>query len=80
MRRLLMDEVDLRIKFKKWMRKNLRKLSIDLVWEYLNSKLLKIIQEETLLAHRISLPIYRDTACHWMIECGGERGECYGKH
>ena len=65
-----MDEEDYKIKFKKWMRSNLRKLSMDMVWEYLNTKFLKKIPEDTLLAHRISLPISRDTAWNWMIKCG----------
>ena len=61
-RRFLLHEEDLKNKFKRWMRKNLRKLTVDLAWEYLNTKLLKNIKEETLLAHRILLPISKDTA------------------
>ena len=72
-RRFLMDEEDLKIKFKKWMRSNLRKLSVDLAWEYLNTKLLKKISEDTLLAHRISLPISRDTSWQWMKKCDATR-------
>ena len=55
------------------MRKILRKLTVDLVLEYLNTKLLKNIKEKTLLAHRISLPISKDTAWNWMKKCGGAR-------
>ena len=42
-RRFLLDGEDLKIKFKKWMKENLRKLTIELAWGYLNSKLLKTI-------------------------------------
>ena len=38
-RRFLLHEEDLKIKFKKWMRENLRKLIVNLAWEYLNTKL-----------------------------------------
>ena len=55
------------------MRKNLKKLTVELAWEYLNTKLLKGIKEETLLAHRISLPICRETTWKWMKKCGGGR-------
>ena len=55
------------------MRKILRKLSVELAWEYLNTKLLKNINEETLLAHRISLPISKKCAWNWMKKCGGGR-------
>ena len=72
-RRFLLHEEDLKIKFKKWMRENLSKLTVDLVWEYLNTKLLKNINEETLLAHRISLPISKGCAWNWMKKCGGNR-------
>ena len=72
-RRFLMDEEDFKIKFKKWMRSNLRKLTVDLAVEYLNTKLLKKISEETLLAHRISLPISRDTSWQWMQNCDAMR-------
>ena len=72
-RRFLLHEEDLKNKFKRWMRKNLRKLTVDLAWEYLNTKLLKNIKEETLLAHRISLPISKKCAWTWMKKCGGGR-------
>ena len=36
-RRFLLHEEDLKNKFKKWMRKNLRKLTVDFAWEYLNT-------------------------------------------
>ena len=41
-----------------------------MVWEYLNTKFLKKIPQDTLLAHRTSLPISQDTAWNWMIKCG----------
>ena len=56
-RSFILHKEDLKVKFKCWMRKNLRKMSVDLAWEFINSKLLKNIPEDTLLAHRISLPI-----------------------
>ena len=46
-RSFILHEEDLRVKFKCWMRKNLRKMSVDLSWEFINSKLLKKIPEET---------------------------------
>ena len=33
----LLAEEDLKLKFMKWMRNNLRKLSADLAWQYTNS-------------------------------------------
>ena len=62
-RRFLLHEADLKNKFKKWMRKNLRKLTVDLAWEYFNTKLSKNINEETLLTHQNSLPISK--GCAW---------------
>ena len=44
-RHFLLDEEHLKITFKKWMRENLRKLSVTLAWEYLNSTLLKQVDE-----------------------------------
>ena len=35
-RHFLLNHEDLKIKFKKWMRKNLRNLSVVLAWEFLN--------------------------------------------
>ena len=72
-RRFLLDEQDLKIKFKTWMRLNLRTLTVDSAWEFINSKLLKKVPQETLLAHRISLPIARSTAYEWMLKCNGSR-------
>ena len=72
-RSFILHEEDLKVKFTCWMRKNLRKMSVDLAWEFINSKLLKKIPEENLLAHRISLPICKRTAHQWMIKCGGSR-------
>ena len=40
-RRFLLNNEDLKMEFKKWTRKNLRKLSVVLAWNYLNEKLLK---------------------------------------
>lgn len=44
-------------------------MSIDLAWEYINASLLRNAKKETLLAHRISLPIFRSTASLWMKKC-----------
>ena len=55
------------------MRKNLRKLTVDLAWEYLNTKLLKNIKEKTLLAHRILLLISKNSAWNWIKKCSGAR-------
>ena len=79
-RRFLLDQEDLKMKFKKWMRTNLRKLSFSLAWEYLNSKLLKEVDDETLSQHNISLPISRFTAGQWMKKCHARlmgTGKCY---
>ena len=65
-RRFLFNEEDLKIKFKKWMRLNLRQLTKKLAWGYLNTRLLKEVDEETLSSHNISLPIYCSTALWWM--------------
>ena len=52
------------------MRKNLRMLSVDLSWNYINNTLLKEVKEETVLAHGISLSISRQTTWNWMNKCG----------
>jgi len=65
-RSFLMDEEDLKIDFECWMQKNLRKLSVDLARDYLNTKLLCTVDERTLLLHRVSLPISRSTTRSWM--------------
>ena len=70
----LLNEEDLKIKFKKWMRLNLRMLTKKLAWEYLNTKLLKEVDEETLSSHNISLPISCSTALWWMKKC--KAGRC----
>ena len=72
-RRFLLHEEDLKTKFKKWTRKNLRKLSVELAWKYLNETLPKEIDESTLRAHGISLPISKDTAHCWMLKCSAGR-------
>ena len=64
------------MKFIKLMRKNLRMLSVDLSWSYINNTLLKEVREETVLAHGISLPISRQTAWNWMNKCGAGRTDC----
>ena len=72
-RNFILVEEDLKLKFMKWMRKNLRKLSVDLAWKYINSTLLKNVSENTLLAHGICLPICKDTAWRWMKKCEASR-------
>ena len=61
-RSFLLNHEDLKMTFKKWMRKNLRKLSVVLAWNYLNEKLLKEVDEATLASHNISLLISKRTA------------------
>ena len=53
-RRFLLNHEDLKMKFKKWTRKNFRKLSVVLAWNYLNEKLLKEVEEATLASHNIT--------------------------
>ena len=72
-RRFLLNEEDLKFKLTKWMRKNLQRLSNELVWEYLNLTLLKEVDEGTLNSHNISLPISKSTALEWMKKCKAER-------
>ena len=77
-RRFLLNHEDLKIKFKKWMRKNLRKLLVVLAWNYLNEKLLKEVDEATLASHNISLPISKRAAQNWMSKskatcCGTQK-------
>jgi len=71
--RFLLHEEDLKMKFIKWMRRNLQMLSNDLNWSYINNTLLKEVKEETVLANGISLPISRQTAWNWMNKCGTGR-------
>ena len=61
------------MKFKKWTRKNLGKLSVVLAWNYLNEKLLKDLDEATLASHNISLPISKRTAQNWMLKSKATR-------
>ena len=72
-RRFLLHEEDLKMKFKKWMRINLRQLTVKLAWKYLNTKLLKEVDEATLSSHNVSLPISRSTAFQWMNKCRAGR-------
>ena len=72
-RRFLLHEEDFQLKFKKWMRKTLRKLSKELAWKYLNETLLKEVDEATLRAHNIILPISKGTAYSWMLKCSAAR-------
>ena len=65
-RHFLLNHEDLKINFKKWMIKNLRKLSVVLAWNYLNEKILREVDEVTLASHNISLPISKRTAQNWM--------------
>ena len=76
-RRFLLNEEDLKIKFKKCMRLNLRQITKNLAWEYLNTKLLKEVDEETLTSHNVSLPISCSTALRWMNKC--KAGRCSTK-
>ena len=55
------------------MRLNLRQLSKKLVWGYLNTKLLKEVDEETLSSHNISLPIYCSIVLLGMKKCRAGR-------
>ena len=40
--------------------------TVKLAWEYLNTKLLKELDEATLSLHNVSLPISRSTSFQWM--------------
>ena len=59
------------------MRLNLRQLTKKLSWGYLNTKLLKEVNEEMLSSHNTSLPIYCSTALQWMKKC--KSGRCNTK-
>ena len=59
------------------MRLNLRQLTKKLAWKYLNTKLLKEVDKETLSSHNISLPISCSTALRWMKNC--KAGKCNTK-
>ena len=61
------------MKFIKWMRKNLRMLSVDLSLSYINNTLLKEVRKKIVLAHGIYLPISRQTTSNWMNKCGAGR-------
>ena len=73
-RSFLLNHEDLKMTFKKWMRKNLRKLTVKLAWQYLNTTLLKQVDDATLRSHNICLPVCSDTAHNWMIKC--KAGRC----
>ena len=51
----------------------MRKLSVDLVWDYLNTTLLKEASDANLAAHAIPLPISRKTAYTLMLKCNAGR-------
>ena len=72
-RRFLLNYEDLKIKFKKWMRKILRKLSVVLAWNYLNEKLLKEVDEAPLASHNMSLPSSKRIAQKWMSKSKATR-------
>ena len=80
-RSFLLDEADLRSKLRRWMRINIiRTLTVDTTREYINATLLNPVSDETLAAHRISLPICRDTAWRWMKRCDAalvDEHKCY---
>ena len=61
-RHVFLHEEDLKTKFKNWKRKNLGKFSKELAWRYLNETLLKQVDDATLRAHNICLPISKSTA------------------
>ena len=72
-RHFLLNEEDLKMKFKKWMQKNFCKLTVSLAWEYLNTKLLKQVVDATLLSHKINLPIFQTTTSEWIKKCKDRR-------
>ena len=65
-RRFLLDREDLKLQFKKWMRKNLRMSSLNIVWGYLNLELLNGVNNEVLASFTISVPVSQGTASLWM--------------
>ena len=69
-RDFILSQEDLKRKFQRFMRKNVRKLSVTMAQTYINTKLLKGLSVETLSAHGLTLPVCRDTAWRWMVRCG----------
>ena len=71
-RNWLMNENDLKEKFKLWMKSNLKNLSMASACKYVNEVLLKDESPELLSRYGLKLPISDKTVLAWMHKCGAE--------
>ena len=71
-RKFLLDQEDLKLKFKRWIRKNIKKLCIESAQVFLNKILNHKVGPQVLESHNITLHVCRDTARRWMHLCGAD--------
>merc|ERR1712119_46114 len=79
-RQFLLEDEDLKIEFKRWVRKNIRKLNVKAVQKYLDEKLLTTVETAVLEKYDINLPISHDTAWRWLKKCNAtitDNGKVY---
>ena len=72
-RPFILDDEDLKIEFKTWMRSQLKKLSVKGAQQYVNSTLLKDVSVTVLQQYGLKLPVSHDTVHNWMKKCGASR-------
>ena len=60
-RKFLLDQEDLKLQFKRWIRKNVKKLCVKLAQAFLNKMLKCKVGLQVLELHNITLPDCRDT-------------------
>ena len=72
-RPFLLEEEDIKIDFKRYIRKTLRTVTVLKVQEFLNTVLLPPVEGKVLALFGLSLPISPDTAWRWMLKCNAGR-------
>ena len=72
-RQFLLEEEDIKIDFKRYIRKTIRTVTVLKVQHYLNTELLPQLGEGVLESFGLSLPISRDTAWRWVRKCNAGR-------
>ena len=74
-RQFLLEEEDIKIDFKRYIRKTIRTVTVLKVQHYLNTELLPQLDESerVLKSFGLSLPISADTAWRWMHKCNAGR-------
>ena len=55
-------------------------MTVNTTREYIHTKLLNVVDDETLAAHCISLPVFQQTVWSWMLRCDAalvDEHKCY---